>query len=241
MSWQAYVDTNLVGTGTVTAAGIYDLQGNPWAYSAGFAVSAPPARRFPRPRPPSCPLTTCTRPAQRAGRAGGEGGSGGAGRRAGSRLGVSTLPPPYTAQAQVAEVAAVSAHFAAPAGLAATGVTVAGVKYMFVRGEENEVIQCKKVGTNSRPHPRPSPPPCGTLRGTPHHTHTDRAVPAHPCSTLVCTLPPPLCVAPQGAEGVYFYRCNTCIIVAHHNDKVQPGNCLATVAKLGDFLKEQGI
>ena len=127
MSWQAYVDANLVGTGTVTAAGIYDLQGNPWAYSPGFA-------------------------------------------------------------AQVAEVAAVSAHFAAPAGLAATGATVAGVKYMFVRGEENEVIQTKK-----------------------------------------------------GAEGVYFFRCNTCIIVAHHDDKIQPGNCLATVAKLGDFLKEQGI
>ena len=41
MSWQAYVDSNLVGTGTVTAAGIYDLQGNPWAYSAGFAVRSP--------------------------------------------------------------------------------------------------------------------------------------------------------------------------------------------------------
>ena len=49
MSWQAYVDTNLISTGSVTAAGIYDLQGNPWAYSAGFAVSAPPA---PPPRPP---------------------------------------------------------------------------------------------------------------------------------------------------------------------------------------------
>ena len=66
MSWQQYVDSNLVGTGMVTAAGIYDLQGNPWAYSAGFA-------------------------------------------------------------AQIAEVAAVSAHFAAPAGLAATGATIAGV------------------------------------------------------------------------------------------------------------------
>ena len=50
MSWQAYVDTNLISTGSVTAAGIYDLQGNPWAYSAGFAVSAPPA---PLPRAPS--------------------------------------------------------------------------------------------------------------------------------------------------------------------------------------------
>ena len=127
MSWQQYVDSNLIGTGTVTAAGIYDLQGNPWAYSAGFA-------------------------------------------------------------AQVAEVAAVSAHFAAPAGLAATGATIAGVKYMFVRGEENSEIYVKK-----------------------------------------------------GAEGVIFYRCNTCIIVGHHNDKIQPGACSTTVAKLGDFLKESGI
>mmetsp|Transcript_15549 Transcript_15549/g.50180 ORF Transcript_15549/g.50180 Transcript_15549/m.50180 type:complete len:128 (-) Transcript_15549:73-456(-) len=127
MSWQTYVDTNLVGTGMVTSAGIYDLQGNPWAYSEGFA-------------------------------------------------------------AQVAEVAAVSGHFAAPSGLAATGATVAGVKYMFVRGEENAEIYVKK-----------------------------------------------------GAEGVVFYRCNTCIIVGYHNDKIQPGQCSTTVAKLGDFLKESGI
>mmetsp|Transcript_26321 Transcript_26321/g.82413 ORF Transcript_26321/g.82413 Transcript_26321/m.82413 type:complete len:128 (+) Transcript_26321:63-446(+) len=127
MSWQTYVETNLVGTGMVTSAGIYDLQGNPWAYSEGFA-------------------------------------------------------------AQVAEVAAVSGHFAAPSGLAATGATVAGVKYMFVRGEENAEIYVKK-----------------------------------------------------GAEGVVFYRCNTCIIVGYHNDKIQPGQCSTTVAKLGDFLKESGI
>ena len=38
MSWQAYVDTNLIGSGMVTAAGIYDPAGNPWAYSAGFAA-----------------------------------------------------------------------------------------------------------------------------------------------------------------------------------------------------------
>ena len=38
MSWQTYIDQNLIGGG-LTAAGIYDLAGNPWAYSAGFAVS----------------------------------------------------------------------------------------------------------------------------------------------------------------------------------------------------------
>ena len=38
-----------------------------------------------------------------------------------------------------------SAHFAAPSGLAATGATIAGVKYMFVRGEENAEIYVKKV------------------------------------------------------------------------------------------------
>ena len=34
---------------------------------------------------------------------------------------------------------------------------------------------------------------------------------------------------------------NTCLLVAYHNDKVQPGQCRSTVGKLADFLKEQGI
>merc|ERR1719399_225067 len=38
MAWQAYVDNNLVASGVVTSAGIYDLNGNPWAYSPGFAA-----------------------------------------------------------------------------------------------------------------------------------------------------------------------------------------------------------
>ena len=75
MSWQAYVDDNLLKSGMVTAAGIYDPAGNPWAYSPGFA-------------------------------------------------------------AQIAEVASVSGHMAAdPTALAATGVVVAGVKYMYVSGD----------------------------------------------------------------------------------------------------------
>jgi hypothetical protein len=39
MSWQAYVDTNLVGTGNVSQAAIYGLNGGEWAKSAGFQVS----------------------------------------------------------------------------------------------------------------------------------------------------------------------------------------------------------
>merc|ERR1712093_122207 len=39
MSWQTYVDTNLVGTGAVTQAAILGLDGNTWATSAGFAVT----------------------------------------------------------------------------------------------------------------------------------------------------------------------------------------------------------
>lgn len=39
MSWQAYVDTNLVGTGAVTQAAIIGHDGNTWATSAGFAVT----------------------------------------------------------------------------------------------------------------------------------------------------------------------------------------------------------
>merc|ERR1719197_527053 len=68
--------------------------------------------------------------------------------------------------------------------LAGTGVVVAGVKYMFVRGDENEVYGKK------------------------------------------------------GQEGVVFCKCNTCILVAYHNDKIQPGQCSSAVGKLCDFLKE---
>lgn len=40
MSWQAYVDNNLVGTGFVSQAGIYGINGGGvWASSAGFTVS----------------------------------------------------------------------------------------------------------------------------------------------------------------------------------------------------------
>ncbi|KAI3640767.1 hypothetical protein MIR68_001645 [Amoeboaphelidium protococcarum] len=38
MSWQAYVDQNLVGTQKVTKAAIHGLDGTPWATSAGFSV-----------------------------------------------------------------------------------------------------------------------------------------------------------------------------------------------------------
>jgi len=38
MSWQAYVDTNLVGTGAVTQAAIIGHDGNVWAASPGFSV-----------------------------------------------------------------------------------------------------------------------------------------------------------------------------------------------------------
>ena len=65
---------------------------------------------------------------------------------------------------------------------------IAGVKYMFVSGEENNEIYVKK-----------------------------------------------------GNTGVVFCRCNTCIIVGFHDDKIQPGSCRMTVGKLADFLKESSI
>ncbi|KAI9496165.1 profilin [Zychaea mexicana] len=38
MSWQQYVDNNLVGTGQVSQAGIFGLAGGQWAASPGFEV-----------------------------------------------------------------------------------------------------------------------------------------------------------------------------------------------------------
>ncbi|KAF9077498.1 profilin [Rhodocollybia butyracea] len=40
MSWQAYVDTNLVGSGKVSKAAILGAAGGVWASSAGFTLSA---------------------------------------------------------------------------------------------------------------------------------------------------------------------------------------------------------
>jgi profilin len=39
MSWQAYVDVNLVGSGKVTKAAILGKQGGVWATSPGFELS----------------------------------------------------------------------------------------------------------------------------------------------------------------------------------------------------------
>ncbi|SJX63546.1 probable PFY1-profilin [Sporisorium reilianum f. sp. reilianum] len=39
MSWQGYVDTNLVGTGKISQAAIIGLKGGVWATSADFSVS----------------------------------------------------------------------------------------------------------------------------------------------------------------------------------------------------------
>lgn len=126
MSWQHYVDIDLIRTGSVTQAGIYDLQGNPWAYSQN---------------------------------------------------------PPFAAQK--AEVAAVSRHFSAPAGLAATGVVIAGVRYLYIRGTANDMIYVK-----------------------------------------------------NGNTGVYFFRCNTCIIVGYHDGSILPGDTMDAVTKLGDFFRK---
>ncbi|SAM09419.1 hypothetical protein [Absidia glauca] len=41
MSWQEYVDNNLIGTNQVSQAAIYGLNGAVWASSAGFKMSQP--------------------------------------------------------------------------------------------------------------------------------------------------------------------------------------------------------
>ena len=45
----------------------------------------------------------------------------------------------------------------------------------------------------------------------------------------------------KGGDGVCFFKLNTCVIVAQHNDKVQPGECRMAVQRLADYLKENGI
>lgn len=46
MSWQSYVDNNLVGTGFVTKGAIFGLNGSQWCTSPGFQISGPEATAF---------------------------------------------------------------------------------------------------------------------------------------------------------------------------------------------------
>ncbi|KAG0322743.1 profilin, required for normal timing of actin polymerization in response to thermal stress [Linnemannia gamsii] len=46
MSWQAYVDDNLVGTGKVAKAAIFGLNGSLWATSPDFAISGEEANKL---------------------------------------------------------------------------------------------------------------------------------------------------------------------------------------------------
>eukprot|EP01128_Nolandella_sp_AFSM9_P007704 TRINITY_DN42_c2_g1_i2.p1 TRINITY_DN42_c2_g1~~TRINITY_DN42_c2_g1_i2.p1 ORF type:complete len:149 (+),score=34.63 TRINITY_DN42_c2_g1_i2:67-447(+) len=44
MSWQSYVDNNLVGTGFISQGAIFGLNGAQWCTSAGFQISGPEAQ-----------------------------------------------------------------------------------------------------------------------------------------------------------------------------------------------------
>jgi len=46
MSWQAYVDNNLVGSHQCAKAAIHGLDGNKWATSPGFNVSPPEMQKL---------------------------------------------------------------------------------------------------------------------------------------------------------------------------------------------------
>ncbi|KAK3838653.1 MAG: putative profilin [Linnemannia elongata] len=46
MSWQAYVDTNLVGTGKVAKGAIFGLDGSVWATSSDFSISGEEAKKL---------------------------------------------------------------------------------------------------------------------------------------------------------------------------------------------------
>eukprot|EP00009_Paramoeba_aestuarina_P005417 CAMPEP_0201509764 /NCGR_PEP_ID=MMETSP0161_2-20130828/2716_1 /ASSEMBLY_ACC=CAM_ASM_000251 /TAXON_ID=180227 /ORGANISM="Neoparamoeba aestuarina, Strain SoJaBio B1-5/56/2" /LENGTH=126 /DNA_ID=CAMNT_0047904811 /DNA_START=109 /DNA_END=489 /DNA_ORIENTATION=+ len=46
MSWQAYVDNSLVGTGQVSKGALFGHDGNQWATSAGFTVSKDEATKL---------------------------------------------------------------------------------------------------------------------------------------------------------------------------------------------------
>jgi profilin len=43
-----------------------------------------------------------------------------------------------------------------------------------------------------------------------------------------------------GSKGVVCCKTNQCIIIAHYNENIQPGQCTNATEKLADYLRDQG-
>jgi len=46
MSWQTYVDSNLIGSGFISKASILGLDGSTWATSSGFSITADEGKKL---------------------------------------------------------------------------------------------------------------------------------------------------------------------------------------------------
>jgi hypothetical protein len=132
-----------------------------------------------------------------------------------SRLGLSVV------QAQVAEVKAVSDAMAAdPDALAGTGVTIAGVKYMYISGDKQQVY-AKKVPCVPWPREavaKPMSVPCSRFAGG---TMLAAGSPSYTTEYRIA----------QGNTGVVFYKCKTCMIVATHSARAPKPRPHATTAR----------
>lgn len=232
MSWQSYVD-DLLGQGDITAAGIYDKEGNPWAYTLTSQDRGPFCAQVAEVAAVTRHLWSC--PACNAGEdcVAGEFGPSGYGynerrgvrrfsprearRRAATEVGallagshpttgapdaaldrlrntsdVVSLLYDHTLRAALAEVTA--AEHAPPhdpaEALGAEGFTLAGERFLYVRGDG----------------------PAGEF------------------------------CARRGAQSVSLHRCRTCVIVAVTSRTAHAaGPAVAAAGRLADHLKAQGI
>ena len=125
MSWQAYVDDSLVGTGTVSKGALHGLDGNVWATTPGFSVAP-------------------------------------------------------------AEAKAIIAGFSNPSSIQGSGILANGAKYMTIRAEANSVY------------------------------------------------------GKRGPGGIVCVKTGQAVIIGVYDENIQPGQCTATVEKLGDYLRDQG-
>eukprot|EP00041_Stephanoeca_diplocostata_P007929 m.113781 g.113781 ORF g.113781 m.113781 type:complete len:132 (-) comp17099_c0_seq1:244-639(-) len=130
MSWQAYIDTSLLGAGTVSKAAIHGKDGNVWATSAGFNITPQ-------------------------------------------------------------EAATVVGGFTDQGTFYSNGVVVGGKKYKFLRTIDTEDAVTSVLGK-------------------------------------------------EGDFSICVEMCGSCIIVGISETPTQPSSMVATVGKLGDYLRQSG-
>jgi len=261
MSWQPYVNHG-IAIGMATAGGIYDLQGNPWATSPGFAAKSSEilavAAHFPNPA--GLGKTGATVAGARYMYAGGE---------ANSEIYIKNLDDRGIVffRCQTCMIVAYHDSDILPA---TCRCAIRKVMEYLRRGEQEATNQAKQVAAAWQPyidHAVASGIVTAggifDLNGSPVAVSDGFDATSSEIATVLAHFPAPASLAAKGGatiagvryafgdglpnvelylrreqSGVVFCKCSTAVIVGYHDSSLMPSACRAAIRRLADrYLK----